>query len=363
MIINSIRMKLIAVTITIFTVLTSSFFTGIDVGKTPIKKGVDSITVQKAREHVEFLSDDKLEGRKVGSTGTMKAADYIASCLKDMGVTSYGESFFQDFERKKIEEFCAGSKIFYRIPDDLLFLRNVLGKIEGKNKDEYVIVGAHYDHIGLSRDSLSDDRIYNGADDNASGVSAVLQIAKAFIATGEIPQKTIIFAFWDAEEIGLVGSKCFVASFEDISKVKSYLNLDMIGRNYIDTCYHVAFIYSDTTCNYGQLVKDNIQEYGLNLESVTDDDTINSVFSNDLKISIKINGSSFKLSSLFRNGSDNASFEAKGVPIFLFTTGIHTDYHKVSDHAENINWEKLNEICKLSFITSYKLANGVFKEE
>ena len=356
--INSIRMKLITVTITLFTVLTSSFFTGIDEEKTPMKKGMDAITVQKAREHVEFLSDDKLEGRRVGSTGTMKAADYIASCLKDMGITPYGESYFQDFEIDKIKEIIAFGR---RLPGEASFIRNVLGKIEGKNKDEYVIVGAHYDHIGLSANLELDDRIFNGADDNASGVSAILQIAKAFISTDELPQKTIIFAFWDAEEIGLVGSKCFVASFEDISKVKSYLNLDMVGRNNNDSCLQVAFIYSDTTCNYGQLIKQNIDEYGLNLESVTDEDDINNNFS--IRTNTNTVSSFFKLSALFRASSDNASFESKGVPIFLFTTGLHSDYHKTSDHAEMINYDKLTDISKLSFITAYQLADKESKTD
>ena len=107
-------------------------------------------------------------------------------------------------------------------------------------------MGAHYDHIGIS-DSLTDDRIYNGADDNASGVSALLQIAKAFLDTGESPPKTIVFAFWDAEEKGLTGSgsKYFVTSFNEISRVKAYLNLDMIGRNEEGTESRVVFIYSD----------------------------------------------------------------------------------------------------------------------
>ena len=96
----------------------------------------------------------------------------------------------------------------------LLSLNNVLGMIEGKNPDEIVIVGAHYDHLGTDL-FLAGDRIYNGADDNASGVSAVLQIARAFLATGKQPERTVIFAFWDGEEKGLLGSRAFVDRFPE----------------------------------------------------------------------------------------------------------------------------------------------------
>ena len=106
-------------------------------------------------------------------------------------------------------------------------LRNILGKIEGKNPNEIVIIGAHYDHIGYDP-MLEGDQIYNGADDNASGVQAVLQVARAFLATGEQPERTVIFAFWDGEEKGLLGSRYFAMNYPDIKKVKGYLNYDMI---------------------------------------------------------------------------------------------------------------------------------------
>ena len=305
--------------VAILIVLTSSFFVDNEEEKIPVEKGLDAITIQTTQEHVEFLSDDELYGRRVGSAGALKAADYIASCLKDMGISPYEESYFQDIGIDRIKEITkAGSLIpVNRLPGEAQFIRNVLGKIEGENKDEYIIVGAHYDHIGLSSDTTLNDRIFNGADDNASGVSAILQIAKAFVATDKLPRKTIVFAFWDAEEVGLIGSKCFVALHEDISKVKSYLNLDMIGRDNNDTCLQVAFIYSDTTYNYGQQIRENIERYELNLESVTDDNAINRNFSQGSNINFE--NTNFKLSRLFRGNSDNASFEVKGVPIFLFT--------------------------------------------
>ena len=107
---------------------------------------------------------------------------------------------------------------------------NVLAYIPGKRSDEYVIVGAHFDHLGVD-ETLADDKIYNGADDNASGVSAVLQIARAFALSGEKPLRNVIFAFWDGEEKGLLGSKHFVQHCPFLKQIKGYLNFDMIGRN------------------------------------------------------------------------------------------------------------------------------------
>ena len=95
-----------------------------------------------------------------------------------------------------------------------LDLNNVIVKIEGKNPDEYVILGTHFDHIGF--DPLLDgDQIYNGADDNASGVAAGLQIARAFLESGVQPERTVLFAFWDGEEKGLLGSEYFMQSWPE----------------------------------------------------------------------------------------------------------------------------------------------------
>ena len=106
----------------------------------------------------------------------------------------------------------------------------MLGVIEGNTPQEIVVVGAHYDHLGMDG-NLVGDAIYNGADDNASGVAAVLQIAQAFLATGVQPARTVIFALWDGEEKGLLGPAYFVQSFREMAHIKGYLNFDMIGRN------------------------------------------------------------------------------------------------------------------------------------
>ena len=315
------------------------------------EKGVGAINKESAKVYIETLANDNMEGRRAYTTGSLKAADYIADCLKDIGVAPYKESYFQDFETKDIDILEKGIKS-HIIPEGET-VRNIIGKIEGINKDEYVIVGAHYDHLGISAHQ-TEDSIYNGADDNASGVSAVLQIAKAFIASKEKPLNTIIFAFWDAEEMGLVGSNCFVKSFSDMSQIKFYLNLDMIGRDNKDSSLQVAVLYSYTITNQEQFLKDKIEEYGLNIEIVSDVDSINLNFTNNYFADYMHLNKDF---SMFKYNSDHAPFEAKNVSVFLFTTGLHNDYHELSDHAEKINWEKLTDITKLSFITLFKFAN------
>lgn len=113
-------------------------------------------------------------------------------------------------------------------------------------------------------ETLANDRIYNGADDNASGVSAVLQIARAFLATGQKPLRTVIFAFWDGEEKGLLGSKYFVQSCPFISQVKGYLNFDMIGRNNKpEQPQHVVYFYTAAHPVFGDWLKQDIARYSL----------------------------------------------------------------------------------------------------
>lgn len=203
------------------------------------------------------------------------AGNYIISCLKQMGIKPLlAGDYIQPFDVYHAERQVKGKR-WQVHPDSIaelkkvvhqkLALRNILGKIEGKNPNEIVIIGAHYDHIGYDP-MLEGDQIYNGADDNASGVQAVLQVARAFLATGEQPERTVIFAFWDGEEKGLLGSRYFAMNYPDIKKVKGYLNYDMIGRNnredqpdyfvYFYTAAHQAFgdwlkkILKITACSY-----------------------------------------------------------------------------------------------------------------
>lgn len=310
--------------------------------ESPEKKGLETINRASAEAHIGFLASDELQGREAGYLSGRIAGQYIVAYLKTLGLQPlYGDSFFQPFEAYRKER---QRKARYQVhPDSIallkkevhqkLSLRNVLAKIEGKNPNEYVIVGAHYDHLGL--DPLLDgDQIYNGADDNASGVAAVLQIARAFLATGVQPERTVIFAFWDGEEKGLLGSEYFVQSCSFVKQIKGYLNFDMIGRNNDESKpRHVVYFYTEAHPVFGDWLKNDIKEYGLKLEP------------------------NYRPWDRPVGGSDNASFAERDIPVIWYHTDGHPDYHLPSDHADRINWEKTVDITKTSFLNMWNLAN------
>ncbi len=209
--------------------------------------------------------------------------------------------------------------------------RNVLAMIKGSDyPDEIIVVGAHYDHLGSY-----DGYIWNGADDNGSGTIGVVAIAKAFVASGIQPKRTIIFANWTAEERGLLGSRSFVNSFNDIGKIKYYHNYDMIGRsfNYEQPDSAVTLLYTKTWKQAEELCALNNKKYNLGL---------------------KINYSAWDNPT---SGSDNTPFAKKGIPIMWFHTGGHESYHMPDDHVEKIDWQKYEAIVKTSFLTLWNLAN------
>lgn len=311
-------------------------------GETPEKKGLQSINQLTAEAHIGFLASDHLEGREAGFRGGRIAGDYIVAHLKSLGIEPVGGSYYHPFEAYHAERQKKGMR-WQVEPDSIaalkngvhqkLSLNNVLGMIKGKNPNEYVIVGAHYDHLGIDP-MLDGDQIYNGADDNASGVSAVLQIARAFIETGKQPERNVIFAFWDGEEKGLLGSKAFAQTFPDIKKVKGYLNFDMIGRNNNDAKpTHVVYFYTESHPAFGQWLKDDIKKYNLNL---TPD---------------------YRPWDRPVGGSDNSTFAKLDIPIIWYHTDAHPDYHLPGDHTERINWDKVVNITKASFLNMWYMAN------
>jgi len=309
--------------------------------QTPEQKGLSTINRQTAEAHIGFLASDLLEGREAGSAGGHIAGEYIVATLKSLGIQPLSGSYMQPFEAYNKERQKRGR--FQVHPDSIAVLKqevhqcislnNILAKIEGKNPNEYVIVGAHYDHLGIDP-MLSGDQIYNGADDNASGISAVLQIARAFLATGEKPERTIVFAFWDGEEKGLLGSSYFVQSFADINKVKGYLNFDMIGRNNNEANpEHVVYFYTEAHPAFGEWLKLDIKTYGLKLKP------------------------NYRPWDKPVGGSDNASFAKLNIPVIWYHTDGHPDYHMPGDHADKMNWDKVVDITKASFLNMWNLAN------
>ena len=307
----------------------------------PIERALNTINRSSAEATINFLASDELQGREAGFHGSRVTSEYIVSLLQWMGVSPLADSYFQLFDAYRKERQKKGRLEVH--PDSIaklkqevhqkLSMRNVLGMIPGKNTKEYVIVGAHFDHLGIDP-ALDGDQIYNGADDNASGVSAVLQIARAFLASGQQPERNVIVAFWDGEEKGLLGSKYFVQTCPFLSQIKGYLNFDMIGRNNKpQQPKQVVYFYTAAHPVFGDWLKEDIRKYGLQLEP------------------------DYRAWENPIGGSDNGSFAKVGIPIIWYHTDGHPDYHQPSDHADRLNWDKIVEITKASFLNMWKMAN------
>ena len=295
----------------------------------PIERALNTINRSSAEATINFLASDELQGREAGFHGSRVTSEYIVSLLQWMGVSPLADSYFQLFDAYRKERQKKGRLEVHQ----KLSMRNVLGMIPGKNTKEYVIVGAHFDHLGIDP-ALDGDQIYNGADDNASGVSAVLQIARAFLASGQQPERNVIFAFWDGEEKGLLGSKYFVQTCPFLSQIKGYLNFDMIGRNNKpQQPKQVVYFYTAAHPVFGDWLKEDIRKYSLQLEP------------------------DYRAWENPIGGSDNGSFAKVGIPIIWYHTDGHPDYHQPSDHADRLNWDKIVEITKVSFLNMWKMAN------
>lgn len=307
----------------------------------PLEKGYATINRTMAEAHIAFLASDELQGRESGTHDGRVAARYLATQLKLIGIEPLFEDYYQCFDAYRRERQQRGRfdvhpdsiALFCQDVHQKLRMQNVIGMIPGELVDEYVIVGAHYDHLGMDV-TLEGDRIYNGADDNASGVSAVLQLARAFRESGKKPLRNVIFAFWDGEERGLLGSKYFVQQCSYINQIKGYLNYDMIGRdNKPDRPRHVVYFYTASHPEYGQWLKDDIRQRGLQLEP------------------------NYRSWDNPVGGSDNSYFARHQIPIIWYHTDGHPDYHKPSDHPHLLNYPKLVDITRASFLALWRMAN------
>ena len=279
-----------------------------------IERGYRTILSGDARIFVETLASDSLQGRGAGEEGGRMAAEYIVSLLKGWGIGPLGgDGYLQPF----VVNGCA--------------MNNILAVIPGKSS-EYIVVGAHYDHVGFGV-AVDGDSCYNGADDNASGVSAVLQVARAVKKMRKTPERGIIFAFWDGEEKGLLGSRHFVENCAFLPHISAYMNFDMIGRGPVGNPKHLTFFYTASHPAFGDWLKADMA-------------VRNFSFIPDYRAWDNPTG-----------GSDNAWFAKNGIPIVWYHTEGHPDYHRPSDTADRIDYGKLVDITRAAFLCTWRLAN------
>jgi hypothetical protein len=281
------------------------------------------VTEELIRGHATFLADDALEGRAAGYPGNDKAGDYVASVFKDAGLTPAGDAggWFQAFKVRGRET------------------RNVLGLIEGTDpvlKDEVVVVGGHYDHVGTGDQvdfgrlgKSGEDRIWNGADDNGSGTSALLAVAKAFGKGGLRAKRTILFIGFSGEEAGLIGSAWYCRHpIRPIEKHVFMLNLDMVGRN-PNRPMDVHGVGSAEGGVIRKIVERAAYETGLNVR---------------VKDEVELLG----------GDSDHSSFRDRKVPFAFFFSGFHADYHRPSDTAEKLAYPNLVKVAR----TAVRILHG-----
>jgi len=223
--------------------------------------------------------------------------------------------------------------------------KNVVGLIEGSDpalKNEYVVYMAHYDHLGTD----SEGNIFNGADDNATGCAALLEIAKTFQQPEFQPDRSILFLWVTGEETGLLGSGYYASHpVFPIKNTAACINLDMIGRVYEprDSVWE----------NLPKLVKNFdgiytlVSDFNSNLVQLTDS------ISNEMGL---IPDKS--LPEYFFRTSDHYHFHSRNVPILNLSTGYHADYHKVTDEASRIRYDKMKRVTELSFWIGVKMAGN-----
>ena len=228
------------------------------------------------------------------------------------------------------------------------YTRNVVGIIEGTDprlKDTYVAFGAHYDHLGYNQGILPNgetDRVNNGADDDGSGTTALIGLARAF-AHGSRTKRSLIFVWHAGEELGEYGSKYFTDfPTVPIDKIVAQLNMDMVGRNHDNLETESNSVYP--------VGSDRISS---ELHNIMID--ANESLSKPLTLNFALNDPTDPERVYYR--SDHYNYALKGIPVIFFTTNLHPDYHRVTDSVEKINFEKMTRITQLVYETGRRVAN------
>jgi len=309
-----------------------------------IEESKTSITETELLENVRFLSHKNMEGRGTvmpSKGGYEFPSLFLARELQEYGLKPLGdpadpkESLNIGPSRSYFQKFKVWGEVYSH---------NVIGFFEGENKEEVIVIGAHYDHMG--KDTRGE--IYYGADDNASGTAAVLEIAEALSilkSKGIVLKRSVLIAFWGAEEIGdgLLGSEYFVThppAEVPVTSIIAVLNLDMIGRNNPNELYVL-----------GAPGKKNFEEVSPDL----------------CKLTLKLNErQEFNFKLVYDDGADCFSrsdqysfFKAKAkdkIPVIFYFTGEHPDYHTPRDTFEKLNYSKMAKITKLTFLMCWEIS-------
>ncbi|GGG16262.1 aminopeptidase [Dokdonia pacifica] len=253
-----------------------------------------SFNEAKLLEHVKTLSSDTFEGRRTGEKGGLLARAYVIKTFDSLQVAPFGSKYEHKFT--------------FEIQGKEYNAANILGQIKGTDyPDKYIVVSAHYDHVGVKK-----GEVYNGADDDASGVSALFALAE-YLAKNP-PKHTIILAAFDAEELGLKGAYYFVDKMKG-AHIVANINMDMISRSAKNELYVVGTPHNER------------------LKSIIEN------FENPTSSKLLIGHDGADKKQNWTNASDHAAFHKEGIPFLYFGNEDHAGYHQPSDDYENITPE------------------------
>ena len=285
------------------------------------------ITENEIKEHIMFLTSEKNAGRYPGGKENKRVVKYLKKQFKKLGVIPFNEGYTQPFQAALRVEKGIDKK-------PMVTTYNVVGYVEGNDplhKNEYIVLGAHYDHLGFGGPSSKSDKknaIHFGADDNASGTAALLEIAEKIVSQKKELKRSVLFIAFGAEEQGLLGSKYFVEnSLVPLSSIKLMINMDMVGR--LNKEKHVYMGGAGTFPDGVNFMK-NLGE-SLNLNPIVHAGSV--------------------------GGSDHVSFYKKGISVLGMHTGGHPQYHTPEDTMDLINIKGEKQVCEYIFKAIMKIAS------
>jgi Zn-dependent M28 family amino/carboxypeptidase len=281
----------------------------------PVDAGEASINAEDILKHLEFLASDEMKGRRTGSDEEKLAGEYIVKHFQTCGLKPAGEE--KGYKQKFRAVAFTGT--------------NIIGVLPGSSQvkaGEYVAVGAHYDHVGLGNfgsRTNSSGQIHNGADDNASGTSALLELVEAF--SKKPTKRSLLFLAFSGEEMGLIGSHAWCEKpTRPLARIAAMVNLDMVGRCTNDWLY-VGGV--GTSKSFPDLIRKQAEKFPFRIE----------------------------MGPGGTGPSDFESFYKKDIPVLFFFTGLHEQYHSPADKVALINTADEAGVAKLAYRVIQKLAD------
>ncbi|WP_177766030.1 M28 family metallopeptidase [Flavobacterium sp. I3-2] len=295
---------------------------------------LNSVSKQNLINNLGVLAADEMEGRKTGEFGQKMAANFIRDYYKDLKIAAAPgtEDYFQMVPSKNMRRMFSP-----KLNDS----ENVVAYIEGSEfPDEYIVISAHYDHVGMAN-----GEIFNGADDDASGTSAVMEIARLFQKAklaGNGPKRSIVFLHCTGEEYGLFGSNYYVNNpLFPLKNTVCNLNIDMIGRTDQKHAKSKDYLYLIGSDKLSQELHDLSESTNKKYTKLILDYEFNEV--------------NHPEQMYFR--SDHYNFAKRNIPVIFYYSGTHVDYHQPTDTFDKIEFDKMHQRIKLIFATAWEVAN------